>query len=90
MKKMALTIFVLLAFVVSGCSNDDLKVSEEQAKSIVIEHHAGNIGKVEILSIELEKNDYIIEWENEGNCEQGTDSVDGENGEVEMIEATIC
>ena len=90
MKKIVFTMFVLLIFIVSGCNSAELKVSEEQAKSSVIEHHTGNIGKVKIRSIEIKKNNYIIEWENEENCEQGIDSVDGENGEIEMITASIC
>lgn len=89
-KKIVFTMFVLLIFIVSGCNSADLKVSEEQAKSSVIEHHTGHIGKVKIRSIELKKNNYIIEWENEENCEQGIDSVDGENGEIEMITDSIC
>ncbi|WP_341202461.1 hypothetical protein [Planomicrobium okeanokoites] len=90
MKKTVSAIFVLLIFIVGGCNSPELKVSEEQAKSSVIEYHSGHIGNVKILSIELEKNNYIVEWENEENCEEGIDSVDGENGDIEMIEASIC
>ena len=90
MKKIVSTMFVLLIFIVSGCNSAELKVSEEQAKASVIEHHTGHIGKVKIRSIELEKNNYIVDWENEENCEQGIDSVDGENGAIEIITASIC
>lgn len=90
MKKIISAIFVLLIFIIGGCNSPELKVSEEQAKFSVIEHHTGYIGNVKILSIELKKNNYIVEWENEENCDQGIDSVDGENGDIEMIEASIC
>ena len=90
MKKIVSTMFVLLIFIVSGCNSAELKVSEEQAKSSVIEHHTGHIGTVKIRSIELKKNNYIVDWENEENCEQGIDSVDGENGAIEIITASIC
>jgi hypothetical protein len=88
--KIVTTLFVLLIFIVSGCSSAELKISEEQAKSSVIEHHTGNIGKVEILSVDHKNNNYIVEWKNEGNCENGIDSVDGENGAIKMIKASIC
>ncbi|TFE25233.1 hypothetical protein [Cohnella luojiensis] len=90
MKKIVITMFVLLTFIVSGCNSSELKVSEEQAKSSVIEQHTGNNGKVKILSVDLKRNNYIVEWENEENCEKGIDSVNGENGSIKMIEASIC
>jgi hypothetical protein len=90
MKKIVTTMFVLLIFIVSGCNSAELNVSKEKAKSSVIEQHTGMNGKVKILSVELKRNNYIVEWENEENCEKGIDSVDGENGTIEMIEASIC
>ncbi len=90
MKQLVTIMLVLLMFIVSSCNSAELKVSEEKAKSSVIEKHTGNNGKVTILSIDLKKNNYIVEWENEENCEKGIDSVDGENGAIEMIEASIC
>ncbi|WP_161487547.1 hypothetical protein [Paenisporosarcina indica] len=53
MKKIVSSMIVLLIFIVSGCNSAELKVSEEQAKSSVIEQHTGHIGRVKILSIEL-------------------------------------
>jgi hypothetical protein len=88
--KIVTTMFILLIFIASGCSSAELKISEEQAKSSVIDHQSGNIGKVEILSLELKSNNYLIEWKNEENCENGIDSVDGENGAIKMIKASIC
>lgn len=90
MHKIASTIFILLIFLVSGCNNAELAVSKEQAESNVIELRSGHFGKVEILSTELKRGNYIIDWENVENCERGVDSVDGETGEVEMITASIC
>jgi hypothetical protein len=90
MKKIVTAMFVFLIFIVSGCNSAELKVTEEQAKSSVIEQHTGKNGKVKILSVDLKRNSYIVEWENKENCEKGIDSVDGENGTIEMIEASIC
>ena len=84
------TIFIFLVFIVSGCNTVELKVTEEQAKTSVIKQHTKHIGKVKILSVDLKRNNYLVEWENEGNCEKGIDSVDGESGAIEMIEASIC
>lgn len=80
---------MIMTFMVSGCNNVNSKVTEEQAKSIVVEHHTKDIGEVEIISITTKYNTYIIEWENKGNCEKGTDSVN-KKGDFKMIEASIC
>lgn len=53
MKKTAV-ILVLLCFILSGCNNIDSKITEEQAKSMVVEHHTKHIGKVEIISVTTE------------------------------------
>lgn len=90
MKNLVSAMFVSLIVIVSGCNHPELNVSEDQAKSSVIDLRTGNIGKVEILSIELKSNNYLVEWENKENCEHGVDSVDAENGEIEMITAAIC
>jgi uncharacterized protein YcfL len=87
MKK--ITIVLLLSLILSGCNNIESKISEEQAKQIVLEHHTKEIGEVEIISVTTKFNKYIIEWENKENCEKGTDSVN-KNGELKMIEASIC
>jgi hypothetical protein len=90
MNKTAPTIFTLLIVLVSGCNHAERTVSEEQAASNVIELRSGHIGKVEILSTELKRGNYLIAWKNAENCERGVDSVDGKTGEVEMITASIC
>lgn len=80
---------VLLFFILSGCNSSNTKITEEQAKAIVIEHHTNQIGKVEIVSVTTKFNKYIIEWENKENCEEGTDTVN-KKGEVTMVDASIC
>lgn len=90
MKKLVSAMYVSLIVLVSGCNHAELNVSEEQAKTRVLDLRYGHIGKVETLSIELKRNNYLVEWENEENCEHGVDSVDAETGEVEMITASIC
>ncbi|HAQ08407.1 MAG TPA: hypothetical protein DCR24_13145 [Bacillus bacterium] len=91
MKKMGcIFVFLLFLFLASGCDNATPKITEEQAKSIVIEQHTNTIGEVEIKSVTHKNNEYIIEWENKENCENGIDSVNDQDGEVEMVEASIC
>ena len=91
MKKIGyIIVFVLVLFIASGCNDATPKITEEQAKSIVIEQHTNTIGEVEIISVTHKNNEYIIEWENKENCENGIDSVDDQDGEVEMVEASIC
>jgi hypothetical protein len=43
--------------VATGC---DSKITEEQAKPIVIKHHTNESGKVEIISVTHRKNEYIV------------------------------
>lgn len=76
----------LLLILVSGCNS---KLTEEQAKSIVLEHHSSNIGEIRILSVTQKFGEYKIEWENQENCESGIDSVN-RNGEIEIAKASIC
>ncbi len=91
MKKIGcVVIFVLLLFISNGCKNINPKITEEQAKSIVIEHHTNNNGTVDIISVTHKKNEYIIEWEKEENCENGIDYIDDQDGEITMGQTTIC
>ncbi|MET3696525.1 hypothetical protein SAMN05877753_103228 [Bacillus oleivorans] len=48
MKKSTI-IFIILFLLASGCDNSDAIISEEQAKTVVIEHYTGNIGEVKII-----------------------------------------
>lgn len=86
----SILMFSILLVIVSGCGGTNRSITEEQAKSIVIEHHTNSIGEVEILSITHKNNKYRIEWENKENCEQGIDEINDENGDIEMVEASIC
>lgn len=93
MKNIAIIFVLLFTFILGACNNinsNTPKVTEEEAKQIVLEHHTKEIRKVEIISVSRESDIYIIEWENDENCEKGTDSVSNEDGEIEMIEASIC
>lgn len=91
MKRRLLLIFIVLAIAdmtLVGCTQIEDEISKEEAQVLVIEEHSGSIGKVEIKSIEIKNNKYIVEWENEENLEKGTDQVD-KNGNLEIIEAEI-
>jgi hypothetical protein len=89
MKKIAIICVSMLSLILSGCNSIVSKITEEQAKSIVVEHHTKHIGEVEIVSVNTKFNKYIIEWENKENCEKGTDSVN-KQGEIKTIESSIC
>lgn len=91
MKRIVIAFSLLLILVMSGCNNlSEPKISEEEAKSIVIKDHTKHIGKVEIISISHKGKEYIVKWKNKENCENGTDYVNDQNGEITNGVATIC
>lgn len=80
-----------MTLVIGACDDTSKSnLSEEQATAIVIDSHAGNIGNVEIISVNLEENKYIVKWENKENCESGTEFIDAETGEAIKGEVSIC
>lgn len=85
-KKVLMILLILTLF--AGCTSIEESVSKAEAKALVLEKHATTIGKPEIISLEIVRNNYIIEWQNKENKEWGIDQVT-KDGEVEMIEATI-
>lgn len=89
MKKIFIIIVLSLSVLLNGCSKEP-KITEEQAKSIVIEYHTKYIGEVKIVSVTHKNNEYIVEWENKENCENGIDQVDDQNGEIIRGKASIC
>ena len=90
MKMVRMGTLVLFLFMLSGCAQSDPEIIEADAEAIVEQRHTNSFGTVEIISISYERGRYVVEWENEGNCEWGVDYVDGQSGEIEMGEATIC
>ncbi|WP_146813071.1 hypothetical protein [Halobacillus faecis] len=89
MNKTFSILFLPLSFVFISCSTNESGISEKEAKAIVVEHHTSEFGEVEVTSVTTKFNKFIVEWENKGNCESGTDTVNG-NGEVKTREVTIC
>ena len=89
-KKRLLLIFTIITSVIllAACSQIEDQISKDEAEQLVIEERSGKIGMVEITSIEIKNNKYIIEWKNEENLEKGIDEVD-KNGNVKMIDAQI-
>ncbi|KIL52769.1 putative periplasmic lipoprotein [Jeotgalibacillus campisalis] len=86
-----LTISLVIILILSGCNSfSDPKISEDEAKRIVIENSTITIGKVEIQSISREWNKYVIRWENKDNCESGTDYVHIQSGELTEESRAIC
>ncbi|TWT05448.1 MULTISPECIES: hypothetical protein [unclassified Planococcus (in: firmicutes)] len=90
MKKTSIGIFLTFLLLFSGCSNAEPEITESEAEAIVEQRHTNSFGTVEIISISYERGRYVVEWENEGNCEWGVDYLDGQSGEIEMGERTIC
>lgn len=90
MKKRLLLIFTIITSVIllAACSQIEDQISKDEAEQLVIEERSGKIGMVEITSIEIKNNKYIIEWKNEENLEKGIDEVD-KKGNVKMIDAQI-
>ncbi|MEK5056837.1 hypothetical protein BK126_25230 [Paenibacillus sp. FSL H7-0326] len=90
-KRIFLAFSLFLILVMSACNNfSEPKISEEEAKSIVIKENTKLIGKVEIISINHKGNKYTIKWNNKENCENGTDYVNDQNGEITTGLRTIC
>jgi hypothetical protein len=59
MRKFVTTIIVIsLSFVLISCQSIETELSEEQAKSIIIEHHTSEFGEVKIKSIKTKYNKY--------------------------------
>lgn len=91
MKRIFVAFSLMFSLVMTGCNNNsDPKISGEEAKSIVIQDHTKHIGKVEITSVSHEGNKYIVKWSNKENCENGTDHVDDQNGEIKNVITSIC
>jgi uncharacterized membrane protein YkoI len=87
--KIGIILVLLVSTILYGC-NLNPKITEEQAKSIVIEYHNKNIGEVKIISVTHKNSKYIVEWENKENCENGIDKIDDQNGDIIMGKASIC
>ena len=91
MKRVFLLTALVLILGMSGCNNfSDPKITKEDVKTIVLKEHNNHIGKVEIISVSHKGKEYIVKWENKENCENGTDYVNDQNGEITKGEATIC
>lgn len=82
--------FLLMMVLLVGCTNIEDVISEEEAKQLVIEKRTteNTYGTVDIISVEIKRNSYYVEWENKENTEWGIDRVT-KDGEIKMIEATI-
>lgn len=90
MKNIGFSALLSIFLILSGCSNAEPEITESEAEAIVEQRHANSFGTVEIISISYERGRYVVEWESVGNCEWGVDYVNGQSGEIEMGETTIC
>lgn len=85
-KKSILVLLTLVMLV--GCTSIGDSISGEEAEQLVIVNHTNNNGSPKIVSIEIKRNTYIVEWKNKENKEWGIDKVT-KDGDVKMVEATI-
>ena len=88
MKGLSVLVMFLSIFLV-GCMPQP-QITGSEAIAIIEELHTNSFGDAEVLSIEYNWGRYEVQWENEGNCEWGIDHVDGDDGSVEMKQASIC
>jgi hypothetical protein len=88
--KMLVGILAVSLLLNTACGQSEPIISEEKAKSIVIERNSGTNGDVKVLSISHKNNEYTVKWEIAENCESGIDVLDDETGEVKRGENTIC
>lgn len=88
MKRLSL-LALFLSSLLFGCMQEP-QISESEAIAIIEELHTNSFGTAEVISIDYGWGRYEVEWENEGNCEWGIDHVDGDDGSVEMKQASIC
>lgn len=87
--KKVIFLLLIMIFLIS-CTNIEDVISEEEAKQLVIDKRTteNTYGTVEIVSVEIKRNSYYVEWENKENTEWGVDRVT-KDGKVHMLEATI-
>jgi hypothetical protein len=91
MKRIVIECSLLFILLMNGCNNFSTpEISEDEAKSIVLKEHTSHIGKVEIISISHKGNEYLVKWEIKENCENGTDYVHDQTGEITKGEVSIC
>src|SRR5690625_483550 len=85
-----IVMFLISIFVVSGChgtSANKSKLTEEEAKQIVMDEHQRDVGEVEIISVITKDDKFIIEWKNDP-IEEGIDSINAKTGKLKSIEST--
>jgi len=85
-------LFPLLIIILTGCNNansNDLKLTEEKAKQIVIAERSRECCNLEIVSITSKPNKYVVEWEIASIEEKGKDSIHKKTGEIKMIDLSL-
>ncbi|MBU9674005.1 hypothetical protein KQ939_13785 [Planococcus sp. CP5-4] len=85
MKRLSLRLLILFF----GCMPQP-QITESEAIAIIEQLHTNSFGTAEVISIDYRFGRYAVEWENEGNCEWDINHVDGDDGSVEMKQASIC
>lgn len=90
MKNSMVSLLMMCFLLLSGCSAADPMITEADARALVEQRHANSFGIVDIISIHYDGGQYVVEWQNKGNCEWGIDYLDGQNGDILMGGTTIC
>lgn len=90
MNKKLLIFVIMLIFFLNGCETSEQYISEDEAKSIVLNYYSENIRQIKIISIRQENNEYKVKWENTDDCEEEFIYVDKNNGEIKRDAISIC
>ncbi|MGJ9459874.1 hypothetical protein [Oceanobacillus sp. CF4.6] len=91
MKKISFIILLFfILYLVTGCESASPKVTEEEAESIPIEHHSGEIGEVKFNSVSHKSGEHIVKWEIDADCNFGTYYIDDQSGKIVKGEETSC
>ncbi|MFC4560203.1 hypothetical protein ACFO3D_18770 [Virgibacillus kekensis] len=70
-KMLVMGLLTICLFIVTACEDSEPKISQEEAKAIVVDHNSGDKEDIKIISVSHKLGKYIVKWENEGNCESG-------------------
>nr|WP_235753876.1 hypothetical protein [Psychrobacillus sp. INOP01] len=94
MFQIRLVFILLMSTFLLGCTDSTVTniqsvILEDEAKQMVLDNHYVHNEETEILSVELKNNKYYIEWQIEGDCQRGIDSINSDRV-IEIIEVEIC
>ncbi len=88
-KKFLITIFLISSVLVaSGCSPNLTKARAIKIVKSDVENDG--MGKIKIISVTHKFGKYVVKWERQSNCENGTEYVSDRNGKLSHGIQSIC